>query len=524
LERKLEIPRTPRVMPNEPYKPRIFISYAHADEPEKPAEGEVKWLSFVERYLRPALKQGAVEIWIDRLMRGGDPWNPEIERRLRDCDIFILLVSPNSLSSDYVVDKEIAIIRERQTNREDIHFYPLVVTPTPEAGLDLVRDLNLRPRDGKPFSDYELSDRYRHINEAANEIAAIAKEIAKRKDAAPSTAPPEAARNQSEKLPLSNIPISVPLHFLGRDNELAAIDAALKGEKGRLAVAALHGLRGVGKSTLAAAFAGRHRADYRATWWIRAQTPETIRADLVSLGVRLGWVAAEEKEEPALAAASGRLRDEGEGLLLVYDNAIDTASLRTYLPTGAAAQVLITSNSPAWRRVATPVEIRTWPREVGADYLIARTGRGEERAEADALSEALGGLTLAHEQAAAYCERLGLSLVEYRRRFITSPEPLLDAIKDTSADYHGGLTVAKAFALAIDEAAKMHPAAEPLIVYASQLAPEPIPCSCSPRHARNSASLLRRRSRATASTKQWRRCALSPSSSARRSPTSATRR
>src|SRR5277367_5465029 len=72
LERKFEIPRRPRVMPNEPYRPRIFISYAHADEPERPAEGEVKWLSFVERYLRPALKQGAVEIWIDRLMRGGD--------------------------------------------------------------------------------------------------------------------------------------------------------------------------------------------------------------------------------------------------------------------------------------------------------------------------------------------------------------------------------------------------------------------------------------------------------------------
>jgi hypothetical protein len=37
-------------------KPVIFISYAHADEPEKPAEGEVKWLSFVCRYLQPAVK------------------------------------------------------------------------------------------------------------------------------------------------------------------------------------------------------------------------------------------------------------------------------------------------------------------------------------------------------------------------------------------------------------------------------------------------------------------------------------
>jgi hypothetical protein len=35
-------------------KPVIFISYAHADEPEKPADGEVKWLSFVhDRCSRP---------------------------------------------------------------------------------------------------------------------------------------------------------------------------------------------------------------------------------------------------------------------------------------------------------------------------------------------------------------------------------------------------------------------------------------------------------------------------------------
>ncbi len=33
-------------MPTESGKPLIVISYAHADEPEKPAEGEVKWLSY----------------------------------------------------------------------------------------------------------------------------------------------------------------------------------------------------------------------------------------------------------------------------------------------------------------------------------------------------------------------------------------------------------------------------------------------------------------------------------------------
>jgi hypothetical protein len=145
------------------------------------------------------------------------------------------------------------------------------------------------------------------------------------------------------------------------------------------------------------------------------------------------------------------------------------------VPPGGAARVLATSNSPTWRAVATPVEIEVWPKEVGADYLIARTGRRNERADAQALSEALGGLPLAPEQAAADCERLEKSLADYSQRFDAAPARLLDAERDAPAEYHNKLTAAKSFALAIDEAAKLHPAAEPLIVHAALLAPEPIP-------------------------------------------------
>ncbi len=166
-------------------KPLIVISYAHADEPEHPAEGEVKWLSFVTGYLRPAIKHGAVDLWIDRLMPGGADWEREIEQKLRACDIFVLLVSRHSLSSDYIVDKEIAIIRERQASGEDVHFYPLLLTPTPKAGLELVRDKNLRPRDARPFSMYLGHDRLQHMSDAADEIAEIAAELAARKSAPP---------------------------------------------------------------------------------------------------------------------------------------------------------------------------------------------------------------------------------------------------------------------------------------------------------------------------------------------------
>jgi tetratricopeptide (TPR) repeat protein len=277
------------------------------------------------------------------------------------------------------------------------------------------------------------------------------------------------------KRALSNIPISVPRYFLGREELLAKIKLALAGNKGRVAITALHGLRGVGKSTLAVAFADRNAGNYRATWWIRAETGSTMRADLVGLGVRLSWVAVDEKEEPALAAVMERLRDNGDGILLVYDNARNASEIRPYMPRTGAAHAIVTSNAPDWGGVAAPVEIEVWPTEIGADYLTARTGRDQERQSALTLSEALGGLPLAHEQAAAYCERIGLAFAEYLTRFNAAPARLLDTEKDAPADYHDRMTVAKTFALAIDEAAKLHPAAESLIVYAALLAAEPIP-------------------------------------------------
>jgi hypothetical protein len=272
---------------------------------------------------------------------------------------------------------------------------------------------------------------------------------------------------------LSNIPLAVPLHFVGRDDSLAAIETALKSKLSRVAITALHGLRGVGKTVLAAAYAEAHRGDYRATWWIRAQIESTMRADIVALGIRLGWLGADEKEEPAFAAVMERLRHEGEGILLIFDNAIDAQALKPYLPLGGAARVLVTSNAPDWRSVAEPVEIRVWPTNIGADFLIARTGRAGERSAAEALSKVLAGLPLAHEQAAAYCERLGISFAEYGKRFEAAPVRLLD--RHAPREHHDGLTVAKSFALAIEAAAKLNPVAEPLIVHAALLAPEPIP-------------------------------------------------
>jgi tetratricopeptide (TPR) repeat protein/transcriptional regulator with XRE-family HTH domain len=352
-----------------------------------------------------------------------------------------------------------------------------------DRGLLLSRDELRKLRRNQGWSQEELAGRAgvgvdaivraeggrRISGDSAQCIAAALRVTVERLLAAAGVA--SSSRGSILSVPASNIPIRVPTHFMGRDDALTAIETAL----GHVAIAALHGLRGVGKTTLAAAYAERHRGDYRATWWIRAQLERTMRADLVALGVRLGWVGKDEQEPPALEMVMEHLRYEGESILLIFDNAIDADELTPYLPRGGAARVLITSNFHDFSGLAEQIEIPLWPEAVGAHYILTRTRREAERAVAEHLSDALGGLPLAHEQAATYCARLGIALTDYARRFADAPVRMLDTEKDAPREYHNKLTVAKTFSLAIDEATKLHPAAEQLIVYAALLAPEPIP-------------------------------------------------
>ena len=133
-------------------KPIVFISYAREDEPEAPAKGEVKWLSFVTEYLGPAEQVGVFEMWIDRMTHVGN-WDPESLLRLRACDFFVPLVSTHALSCEYTLDQEIAIIRERQTRGERVCFYPLLLTPAQETAFEPLGGEDPRGRLGMRLSD-----------------------------------------------------------------------------------------------------------------------------------------------------------------------------------------------------------------------------------------------------------------------------------------------------------------------------------------------------------------------------------
>jgi hypothetical protein len=335
----------------------IFISYTAADR---------EWAFWIAKELEALGHTPRVYEWE---IRGGEDIYAWMEARHDASDHVLCVVSDEYLKSPYSTLERNAALWQAARDRPG---FVLVVV----------------------VKQCRLPTLFDHLRRC--ELVGISEEAARlrfREFMLVQTSPRQAIEPQFRSAAISNISVRVPMHFVGREDALSVIERGLARE-GRVAITALHGMRGVGKTTLAAAYAERHRNNYRATWWIRAQSEITIRTDLVALGIRLGWVADDDQEDAALPSVMERLRWEGEGILLICDNALDSRAIGPYLPRGSGVQVLVTSNARAWRGFAEPVEIRLWPKAVGADYLIASTGQTGERTAAETLSESLGACRL----------------------------------------------------------------------------------------------------------------------------------
>ena len=261
--------------------------------------------------------------------------------------------------------------------------------------------------------------------------------------------------------------------FTGRAGELDKLDAILMHEKpaavtqASVGRAAVQGMGGVGKTSLAIEYAHRYRNLYAGVCWCPSETRTGLLSVLANLAVTLGATRVDEADvEKTAKAALRRLAEHRATWLLVYDNVTSPDEIADLLPS-AGARVLITTRFSDWGGLADEVSLDVLPPEEAVTFLHTRTGRNDPPG-AKTLTEALGHLPLALDHAAAYCKRTQMRFSEYAAKASS-----LIATVPRGAGYPR--SVAATFDLAISQAVAQCAWAEALMAFLAQCAPERIP-------------------------------------------------
>src|SRR5580658_10780018 len=193
----------------------IFISYTASDR---------DWAFWIAKELEALGHAPHVHEWE---IKGGDDIYAWMEARHDAADHVLCVVSDDYLKAPYSTLERNAALWQAAGKRPG--FVLLVAV--------------------KPCTLPTLSDHIRRC-----ELFGVPQDAARLRfrDFMTARAPPEAVAFPGRVFAVSNIPIRMPEHFLGRDDAMAAIETALARYEGgaRVAITALHGLRGVGKTTL----------------------------------------------------------------------------------------------------------------------------------------------------------------------------------------------------------------------------------------------------------------------------------
>ncbi|MFE1229822.1 FxSxx-COOH system tetratricopeptide repeat protein [Streptomyces sp. NPDC058745] len=254
--------------------------------------------------------------------------------------------------------------------------------------------------------------------------------------------------------------------FTGRDDLLVRLRQTLASGS-RVAVQALRGRGGVGKTQLAIEYGHRFAGEYELVWWIRSEEPALIPDQLAELAVKTGAAQAGIASGEACEALTEELRTRGRWLL-VFDNAEDPAALSPFLP-GGNGHVLITSRNPHWHDQAVAVEVDAFARTESITLLRSRVP-GLSEADADRLAQPLEDLPLALVQAAALLTD-GLTVAQYLQLL---QERISEVLDEGCPDTYP-VSLAAQIRLSTRHLATTRPDALTLLRACALLAPEPFP-------------------------------------------------
>jgi tetratricopeptide (TPR) repeat protein/DNA-binding XRE family transcriptional regulator len=291
-----------------------------------------------------------------------------------------------------------------------------------------------------------------------------------------------------------SVPYRRNAFFTGRDDILPLLRVTFLAQHTssvpRLPLA-LSGLAGVGKSQIALEYAYRYREHYHTVLWLRAASSDVLVSDVTAV-THLLDLPEKDAANPTelIKALKDWLKPLTRWLLIFdnveFDNVENVQLLDDFLSTEMKGHVLLTTLSQITGTHADPIAVEHMHTNTGAELLLrrarllARESTLEHVAEADkatarSLSEDMGGLPLALDQAGAYIGETKLSLSQYAQRYREKRRELLATRGSLIGDSEHPIPIAATLQLSIKKACERDPLAANILNFCAFLHPDAIP-------------------------------------------------
>jgi tetratricopeptide (TPR) repeat protein len=223
--------------------------------------------------------EGVISLWHDRMILPGQEWHNVITENLKASRVFLLLVSPDFLASDYIQNTEMDYALKMHDEGQGV-VIPIILRKC-QWNRTRLKHLQALPKDGKPITLWsdrdtawtdvaegirrlvdDLRAKYTVVGELLRPIPPVADggDSSSDGDSSPGIPTPSLASGVTNLAIKSLHQLRAPVaDFVGRESEIDQVVQALSiaAKSGVAAISGARGMGGIGKSELAYAVAQR---------------------------------------------------------------------------------------------------------------------------------------------------------------------------------------------------------------------------------------------------------------------------
>jgi formylglycine-generating enzyme required for sulfatase activity len=118
-------------------KPAVFISYSRKDS---------AWKDRLATHLAVLASQSHLVVWTDDQIAVGDDWYARLQAAIANASAAILLISANSLTSEFILREEVSRLLVRH-HKDGLPILPVVVSPCLWSSIPWLMRMQIMPRN-----------------------------------------------------------------------------------------------------------------------------------------------------------------------------------------------------------------------------------------------------------------------------------------------------------------------------------------------------------------------------------------